>query len=470
MDTITSSRHIVLAYVKGYLKNAVPSVLSQEVEKAYSDCFRVLRKMMPSASNETGLRLEHLCGIAAALSKPISISLFCRTLIQFGTRSKDRSLFIAKQRAALKARLGRDSSSSNTESSSDSSSDSDSSSSSDSSPSKEEEAMKPVALDFGAEKEVSPALGGAPKRKTDDSIKPPPPPPSTSASKELNLVQNALSSATSKAKTSLKRPLLRREAMGSAGSPTAKLAKTDDAKILKSALLNKSFSPKGKIRPILADMLLPGGFTAREFFGFLQRAFWLLLRPDEWDLTSASIRTDLSQREYVSCAVERSKSDVFGFGWCTDMECICDANDPIISGCKICPVHGTDEKAWQRMKKESSVAQRGAAFTQLVLLSFEEDGLSILRSTHLLHLCRIGGAQTMADCKETTRQIQCAGRWASEDTAIHYQKDALSAPSLLSLQRWPTRTPLAIGGVGQAAIDLFSKDPGNAIKETRKWR
>jgi hypothetical protein len=176
------------------------------------------------------------------------------------------------------------------------------------------------------------------------------------------------------------------------------------------------------------------------------RAWFALLRTADWANTKAIKAKDLRGREFVSLRIERGKSDQWGHGFVTEMECCCAiASTSRAGGFEICPVHCCrSEEDWIHIAKLPQEV-RTALFREVVIRALGKVGRELIRQSHQLYLLRIGGAMSMCDAGSSIVDIQTAGRWAGSEVATLYCKDAASCPALVAFPRWPTRSPAYLG-------------------------
>ena len=221
--------------------------------------------------------------------------------------------------------------------------------------------------------------------------------------------------------------------------------------------------------PKLGDTVTKEGVKLRDFFQAMVRAWFLLLRTEEWGKARFTMSSDLMGKEFINIKIAKSKADAFGHGFVTELTCCCDIGPqqqaaPLATPTQtpICPVHSVKQSVWEAIAKIPS-PKKTNIFRELLLRSMGEVGLEFIRQQHQLYLVRIGAAQSMIDAGCTVTQLRVAGRWSGDEVALGYSKDAHSAPSMLRLERWPFRQPAVLfkdmlpSQVHDFDIDLLSR-------------
>ena len=199
--------------------------------------------------------------------------------------------------------------------------------------------------------------------------------------------------------------------------------------------------------------------TLAFFFRCLVRAWFLLLRPSEWSQVSVvHTNCDFFDCDFTVFQIENAKFDETACGWVGEMTCNCgelgeryniyrsSTNVPI---CPVCTFHDPDiEKGWEQVKAFPTAVLSKMMGGVLVSCLDETAFCGVWQQTHLMHLCRVGGAMAMADSSCPLPEISTHGRWSSLSTAWGYEKQARSSAGLVCLNKWPIRKAFPLGKIG----------------------
>jgi len=268
---------------------------------------------------------------------------------------------------------------------------------------------------------------------------------------------NSISSAPTLAKGELLAESQKSESKSSSSSSPSEDSPTSDVDTSsKKSGTNSLLKPEPKTRKTvsrfsLGERTMCPGISVNMFLGSCIRAWFLLLRPEEWKRITYEELVSIDGKQMARFGLIASETDQFGQGFSWHMKCSCkelQTGRPkenlknVHSYCvPICPIHCVSHENFVSVAslRPEILSHLWSQLCQVLNWN------KFMNIFHKLHILRIGGAQSMIDRGSGLYRVRVMGRWRNESTPALYAKDAERAPALLRLTEWPIAKPFIIG-------------------------